>query len=78
MTLDDSDNMSRYVHRLEMATACIRNFELYIRLKQKAVLKVIRINKSRPELEKTHSNVGKERSAYNFITPKSKKLHQPE
>jgi translation initiation factor 2 subunit 1 len=78
MTLDDCNNMSRLVHRLEMATVCIRNFELYVRPKQKVVLKVIRINKARPEGEKRRFNGGKERSAYNFVTRESKKLHQLE
>ena len=78
MLLDDcNNNMSRFVHRVEMPIACIRNFKLYVRPKQKAVLKVIRINKARPELEKTHSNGGKQRSAYNFVT-QSKKLDQLE
>jgi hypothetical protein len=78
MTLGDCNNMSRLIHRLEMATGCIRNFELYVRPKQNVVLKVIRINKARPEGEKTHFNGGKERSAYNFATQQSKKLHRLE
>jgi translation initiation factor 2 subunit 1 len=78
MTPHDCNNMSRYVHRLEMATACIRDFELYIRPKQKAVHKLIRINKARPEVEKTGSSGGKRRTVYYFLTQESKELHQPE
>jgi len=50
-TLDECNNMTRVMHISEIATGWIRNIERYVRPKQKAVLKVIRVNKVRGEVD---------------------------
>ena len=50
-TLDECNNMTRVMHISEITTGWIRNIERYGRPKQKAVLKVIRVNKVRGEVD---------------------------
>ncbi len=76
--LDNCYNIICFFHRTVFADAFIRNFELCVRLKQKCVLKVIRVNNARPEVEKMHSKVVKQHSRFNFVQRESKKLHQLE
>jgi translation initiation factor 2 subunit 1 len=76
VVLDDYNNMTGFLHISEIATGWMRNFARYIRRKQKAILKVIKINKARSEVEKTGSNIESQHGTFNFVRQESKRLHQ--
>ena len=50
VTLDEYNNMTSFLHISENVTGWIRNIERYVRPKQKAVLKVISVNRVRGEV----------------------------
>ncbi|MFL6525373.1 MAG: hypothetical protein ACJ70Q_04450 [Nitrososphaera sp.] len=67
VTLDEYNNMTGFSHIADIATGWIRNIEGYIRPKQKAILKVIKIIRSRGEVDTSLKQVSAEERKLKII-----------
>jgi len=70
VTLDEYDDMIGFLHISEISTGWVKNIEKYIKERQKIVLKVIRVNEKRNEIDLSLRQVSREERKRKLIEVK--------
>ncbi|MGQ9469338.1 MAG: translation initiation factor IF-2 subunit alpha [Nitrososphaerales archaeon] len=73
VTLDEYDDINGFLHISEISTGWVKSIERYVRLEQKIVLKVIRVNKQRNEIDLSLRQVTSEERRRKLIEMKMAK-----
>jgi translation initiation factor 2 subunit 1 len=89
VTLEEYDNKEGLLHRSEISTSWVRNIRNHVREGQKLVLKVLRVNPGKKQIDLSRKRVNKreridkiytfkhERKAETFLRITAEKLNQP-